>query len=86
MEETIINEPSLLEVLVSSPTTYVVLVVIALTIFQLKRKKSSPKPTRANKTSRPAKKKTAKKRTPSEKTAKKKAVRKRTPKKSGTRN
>ena len=51
MEETIINAPTLFEVLVSSPTTYVVLLVIVLTIIGLKMEKSSPKCCGSNKTS-----------------------------------
>ena len=51
MEETIINEPSLFQVLVSSPTTYIVLLVIVLTIVGLKMEKSSPKCCGSNKTS-----------------------------------
>jgi hypothetical protein len=59
MEETIINAPTLFEVLVSSPTTYIVLVIIALTIVGLKREKSSPKCCESNKTSSPSKPKRA---------------------------
>lgn len=51
MEETIINEPTLFQVLVSSPTTYIVLLVIVLTIVGLKMEKSSPKCCGSNKTS-----------------------------------
>ena len=61
MEETIINEPTLFQVLVSSPTTYIVLVIIALTIVGLKREKSSPKCCESNKTSSPSKPKRARK-------------------------
>ena len=61
MEETIINEPTLFQVLVSSPTTYIVLVIIALTIFGLKREKSSTKCCGSNKTSTPSKPKRARK-------------------------
>ena len=59
MEETIINEPTLFQVLVSSPTTYVFLLVIVLTIVGLKMEKSSPKSKKANKTSTPSKPKRA---------------------------
>ena len=59
MEEVIINEPTLFQVLVSSPTTYIVLVIIALTIVGLKREKSSPKCCESNKTSTPSKPKRA---------------------------
>ena len=51
MEETIINEPTLFQVLVSSPTTYIVLLIIVLTIVGLKMEKSSPKCCGSNKTS-----------------------------------
>ena len=61
MEEVIINEPTLFQVLVSSPTTYIVLVIIALTIVGLKREKSSPKCCESNKTSSPSKPKRARK-------------------------
>jgi len=66
MEEVIINEPTLFQVLVSSPTTYIVLLIIGMTIYQLKNgrcsdcpEKSSPKSKRANKTSSPSKPKRA---------------------------
>ena len=82
MEETIINEPSLFQTLVSSPTTYIVLLIIVLTIVGLKRDKSSTKCCGANKTSTPtkpvAKKPVAKKTTP------KKSVAKATSKKTAT--
>jgi len=61
MKETIINEPSLFQVLVSSPTTYIVLLVIVLTIVGLKMEKSSPKCCGSNKTSTPSKPKRARK-------------------------
>ena len=59
MEETIINEPTLFQVLVSSPTTYIVLLIIVLTIVGLKKGKSSPKCCGSNKTSSPSKPKRA---------------------------
>ena len=59
MEETIINAPTLFEVLVSSPTTYIVLLVIVLTIIGLKMEKSSPKCCEPNKTSSSSKPKRA---------------------------
>jgi hypothetical protein len=59
MEETIINEPTLFQVLVSSPTTYIVLLIIVLTIVGLKKDKSSPKCCESNKTSSPSKPKRA---------------------------
>ena len=61
MEETIINEPTLFQVLVSSPTTYIVLLVIVLTIIGLKMEKSSPKCCGSNKTLTPSKPKRARK-------------------------
>ena len=82
MEEVIINEPSLFQTLVSSPTTYIVLLIIVLTIVGLKRDKSSTKCCGSNKTSTPtkpvAKKPVAKKTTP------KKSVAKATSKKTAT--
>ena len=92
MEEVIINEPSLFQTLVSSPTTYIVLLIIGVTIYQLKKGKSSSKCCGSNKTSTPskppvAKKPVAKKNTSkkpvAKKMPKKKATAKRTPKKSG---
>ena len=59
MEETIINAPTLFQVLVSSPTTYIVLLVVALTIVGLKREKSSTKCCGSNKTSSPSEPKRA---------------------------
>ena len=59
MEETIINEPTLFQVLVSSPTTYIVLLIIGMTIYQLKKGKSSPKCCEPNKTSTPSEPKRA---------------------------
>lgn len=59
MEETIINEPTFFQVLVSSPTTYILLLVIVLTIIGLKMEKSSPKCCGSNKTSSPSKPKRA---------------------------
>ena len=59
MEEVIINEPSLFQTLVSSPTTYIVLLIVVLTIVGLKKGKSSTKCCGANKTSTPIKPKRA---------------------------
>ncbi len=59
MEETIINEPSLFQTLVSSPTTYIVLLIVILTIVGLKKGKSSPKCCEPNKTSSSSKPKRA---------------------------
>lgn len=61
MEEVIINEPSLFQTLVSSPTTYIVLLIIGMTIYQLKNGKSSTKCCESNKTSTPSKPKRARK-------------------------
>ena len=91
MEEVIINEPSLFQTLVSSPTTYIVLLIVAMTIYQLKKGKSSSKCCESNKTSTPtkqvAKKPVAKKNTSkkpvAKKMPKKKTTAKRTPKKGG---
>jgi len=59
MEEVIINEPTLFQVLVSSPTTYIVLLIIGMTIYQLKNGKSSTKCCGSNKTSSTSKPKRA---------------------------
>jgi hypothetical protein len=59
MEEVIINEPSLFQTLVSSPTTYIVLLIVVLTIVGLKKGKSSPKCCEPNKTSSSSKPKRA---------------------------
>ena len=61
MEETIINEPTLFQVLVSSPTTYIVLLIIGMTIYQLKNGQSSTKCCESNKTSSTSKPKRARK-------------------------
>ena len=61
MEEVIINEPSLFQTLVSSPTTYIVLLIIGMTIYQLKKGKSSSNCCESNKTSTPSKPKRARK-------------------------
>jgi len=61
MEEVIINEPSLFQTLVSSPTTYIVLLIIGMTIYQLKNGKSSTKCCKPNKTSTPSEPKRARK-------------------------
>jgi hypothetical protein len=53
MEEVIINEPSLFQTLVSSPTTYIVLLIVVLTIVGLKKGNSSTKCCESNKTSTP---------------------------------
>jgi hypothetical protein len=87
MEETIVTEPNLLEVLVASPLTYIVGLLIVVAIFEIyKGGFYSPKSKKANKTSTPRKAKKATKKTATKKTAKKKVARKRTPKKSGTKN
>ena len=59
MEEVIINEPSLFQTLVSSPTTYIVLLIVVLTIVGLKKGKSSTKCCEPNKTSSSSKPKRA---------------------------
>ena len=87
MEETIINEPSLFQTLVSSPTTYIVLLIIVLTIVGLKRDKSSTKCCGSNKTSTPTKpvaKKPVAKKPVAKKTTPKKSVAKATSKKTAT--
>ena len=75
MEETVVTDANFLQVLLTSPTTYIVLAIIGLTIYQLKKEKSSTKCCKSNKTSTTpvAKKPVAKKTTP-----KKKAVAKKT--------
>jgi hypothetical protein len=96
MEETVVTDANFLQVLLTSPLTYIVLAIIGLTIYQLKKGKSSSKCCGSNKTSttpvakKPvAKKPVAKKTTPKKPVAKKTATkrsyknRKRTPKKSG---
>ena len=97
MEEVIINEPSLFQTLVSSPTTYIVLLIIVLTIVGLKKGKSSTKCCESNKTStpsnppvakkpvakKPVAKKNASKKPVAKKMPKKKTTAKRTPKKGG---
>ena len=77
MEETIINSPTLFEVLVSSPTTYIVLLVIVLTIIGLKMEKSSPKCCESNKTSSPSKPKRAKRLLPKRLLPKRRLVKRR---------
>jgi hypothetical protein len=91
MEETVVTDANFLQVLLTSPLTYIVLAIIGLTIYQLKKGKSSSKCCGSNKTSTTpvAKKPVAKKTTPKKPVAKKTATkrsyknRKRTPKKSG---
>jgi len=61
MEEVIINEPNLFQALVTHPMTYIVLVIIALTIVELKKQKSSTKCCKPNKTSTPSEPKRARK-------------------------
>jgi hypothetical protein len=59
MEETIVTEASFLEVLLTSPMTYIIALIIGMTIYQVKKEKSSPKSQKANKTSSPSKPKRA---------------------------
>ena len=84
MEEVIINEPSLFQVLVTHPMTYIVLVIIALTIVEIKKQKSSPKCCKSNKTSTPSKPPVAKKPVMKKPVAKKKASKKKATKKKPT--
>lgn len=96
MEETVVTDANFLQVLLTSPTTYVILAVVVLAIFKIKKSKSSTKCCGSNKTSTPTKpvakksakkvaKKALKKKAPKKAVAKK-AVVKRTPKKSGSKN
>lgn len=61
MEETIVTEASFLEVLLTSPMTYIIALIIVMTIYQVKNGKSSPKCCESNKTSTPSKPKRARK-------------------------
>ena len=66
-----------------NPLSWIVGLLVVVAIVEAARGRFySPKPQKANKTSTPQKRKTAKKKT-AKKTATKKATRKRTPKKSG---
>ena len=82
MEETVVTDANFLQVLLTSPMTYIVLAIIVLALFKIKKSKSSTKCCGSNKTSTPtkpvAKKPVAKKTTP------KKSVAKATSKKTAT--
>jgi hypothetical protein len=54
MEETVVTDANFLQVLLTSPTTYIVLAIIGLTIYQLTKEKSSTKCCGSNKTSTPS--------------------------------
>jgi len=61
MEETVVTDANFLQVLLTSPITYVILAVIALTVYQIKKGKSSTKCCESNKTSTPSTPKRARK-------------------------
>ena len=61
MEETVVTDANFLQVLLTSPLTYIVLAIIGLTIYQLKKGKSSTKGCGSNKTSTPSTPKRARK-------------------------
>ena len=61
MEETVVTDANFLQVLLTSPLTYIVLAIIGLTIYQLKKGKSSTKCCGSNKTSTPSTPKRARK-------------------------
>tara|TARA_Y100000052_G_C2936913_1_gene78048 strand:- start:152 stop:511 length:360 start_codon:yes stop_codon:yes gene_type:complete len=54
MEETVVTDANFLQVLLTSPLTYIVLAIIGLTIYQLTKGKSSTKCCGSNKTSTPS--------------------------------
>ena len=54
MEETVVTDANFLQVLLTSPLTYIVLTIIGMTIYQLKKEKSSTKCCESNKTSKPS--------------------------------
>ena len=94
MEETVVSDPNFLQVLITSPATYVIALIVALTYYKTKKSKSSSKCCEPNKTSKqskpvakkPVAKKIAPKKTAPKKTTKKvakKPTTKRTPKKGG---
>ena len=79
MEETVVTDANFLQVLLTSPMTYIILAVVVLAIFKIKKSKSSTKCCGSNKTSTPTKqvaKKPVAKKTASKKTAPKTAPRK----------
>ena len=59
MEETVVTDANFLQVLLTSPLTYIVLAIIGLTIYQLTKEKSSSKCCESNKTSTPSTPKSA---------------------------
>jgi hypothetical protein len=61
MEETVVTDANFLQVLLTSPLTYIVLAIIGLTIYQLKKGKSSTKCCGSNKTLTPSTPKRARK-------------------------
>lgn len=61
MEETVVTDANFLQVLLTSPLTYIVLAIIGLTIYQLKKEKSPSKCCKSNKTSTPSTPKRARK-------------------------
>ena len=61
MEETVVTDANFLQVLLTSPLTYIVLAIIGLTSYQLKKGKSSTKCCGSNKTSTPSTPKRARK-------------------------
>ena len=61
MEETVVTDANFLQVLLTSPLTYIVLAIIGLTIYQLKKGKASTKCCGSNKTSTPSTPKRARK-------------------------
>ena len=94
MEETVVSDPNFLQVLITSPATYVIALIVALVYFKTKKSKSSSKCCKPYKTSTPTEpvakkpvgKKTAPKKTAPKKATKrvaKKSTTKRTPKKGG---
>tara|TARA_B100001093_G_scaffold146019_3_gene138739 strand:- start:1396 stop:1638 length:243 start_codon:yes stop_codon:yes gene_type:complete len=79
METEIVANPSFWKILLTSPLTYIILLIIGVTIFELKKPKSAPKAEITPKktvTKKPTKKSTKK---PTKKTVKK-AVKKSTKK------
>ena len=61
MEETVVTDANFLQVLLTSPMTYIILAVVVLAIFKIKKGKSSTKCCGSNKTSTPSKPKRARK-------------------------
>ena len=61
MEETVVTDANFLQVLLTSPMTYIILAVVVLAIFKIKKGKSSTKCCGSNKTSTPSTPKRARK-------------------------